>query len=174
MIAAELAAREEQRRSRDQCKGKVPSPRFARGDGGRYILRVRPPKQPFALDTPVFSFKALAALAARAPIGTARDIAIVAFTTARMADEVRPGGLSLEERQARALSARKWISTLSVAEPARKAFLDLIGATEQDGPATAAALRRVIEITAPQLDPAGRSELERLVRDVEAQTVART
>lgn len=135
---------------------------------------MRPPRHPFALDTPAFSFKALAALAARAPIGTARDIAIVAFTTARMADEVRPGGLPADERQARALSARKWITTLSLAEPVRKAFVELIGATEQDGPATAAALRRVIEITGSQLDPAGRSELERLAKDVEAQTVART
>ena len=135
---------------------------------------MRPPRHPFALDTPAFSFKALAALAARAPIGTARDIAIVAFTTARMADEVRPGGLPAEERQARAQSARKWITTLSLTEPVRKAFVELIGATEQDGPATAAALRRVIEITGSQLDPAGRSELERLAKDVEAQTVART
>jgi hypothetical protein len=135
---------------------------------------VRPPRHPFALDTPTFSFKALAALAARAPIGSARDVAIVAFTTARLADEVRPGGLAPDERQARAAAARKWLSTLSLAEPVRRAFLDLIGTTEQDGPATAAALRRVIEITGPQLDPGGRAELERLAREVEAQTVGRT
>lgn len=135
---------------------------------------MRPPRHPFALDTPTFSFKALAALAARAPIGSARDIAIVAFTSARMAEDVRPGGLPADERQVRAAAARKWITTISLAEPVRRAFLDLIGATEQDGPATAVALRRVIEVTGPQLDPAGRSELERLAKDVEAQTVART
>jgi hypothetical protein len=135
---------------------------------------MRPPRHPFALETPTFSFKALAALAARAPIGGARDTAIVAFTAARLADDVRPGGLATDERQARAAAARKWITTISLAEPARKAFLDLIGATEQDGPATAAALRRVIDVTGTQLDAAGRSELERLARDVEAQTVART
>lgn len=138
------------------------------------FLRVRPPRHPFALDTPTFSFKALAALASRASIGSARDIAIVAFTTARMAEEVRPGGLGLEERQARAAAARKWITTISLPEPTRKAFLDLISATEQDGLTTAGALRRVIEVTGPQLDPGGRSELERLAREVEAQTVART
>jgi hypothetical protein len=135
---------------------------------------MRPPRHPFALDTPTFTFTALAALAGRAPIGGARDVAIVAFATARMADEVRPGGLSADERQARAASARKWIATLALPEPVRKAFGELISATEQDGPATAEALRRVIEITGPQLDPASRSELDRLAREVEAQTVART
>jgi len=135
---------------------------------------MRPPRHPFALDTPAFTFTALAALAGRAPIGVARDVAIVAFATARMADEVRPGGLSADERQARAAGARKWIATLALPEPVRKAFGELISATEQDGPATAEALRRVIEITGPQLDPASRSELDRLAREVEAQTVART
>ena len=97
-----------------------------------------------------------------------------AFATARMAEEVRPAGLTAEERQARAAGARRWIATLALGEPLRKAFLDLIAATEQDGPATAAALRHVIEVTGAQLDPASRSELERLARDVDAQTVGRT
>src|SRR4029079_17416197 len=78
------------------------------------------------------------------------------------------------ERQARAAAARKWITTIALGEPVRRAFLDLISATELDGEATAAALRHVIEVTGPQLDPGGRSELERLARDVEAQTGART
>ena len=140
----------------------------------RYIAQVRPPRHPFALDTPTFSFPALAALAGRAPIGSARDIAIVAFATARMAEEVRPGGLAVDERQARAGGVRKWMATISLAEPVRRAFLDLIGATEQDGATVAAALRRVMDVTGAQLDAASRSELERLAREVEAQTVVRT
>jgi hypothetical protein len=135
---------------------------------------VRPPRHPFALDTPAFSFTALATLAGRAPIGGARDVAIVAFATARMADEVRPGGLTAEDRQARAAGARKWIATLALPEAVKRAFGDLISATEQDGAATAGALRRVMEITGPQLDAPSRSELERLAREIEAQTVART
>jgi hypothetical protein len=139
-----------------------------------YIPDVRPPRHPFALDTPAFSFTALAALAAKAPIGAARDTAIIAFATARLAEEVGPAGLTLEERQARAAGARRWMSTLSVAEPIRKAFLDLTAATEQDGAATAAAIRRVMEVTGPLLDAGARSELERLAREVDAQTVGRT
>jgi hypothetical protein len=139
-----------------------------------YIPPVRPPRHPFALDTPTFPFRGLAALAARAPIGGARDVAVAAFTTARMADEVRPGGFSPEERQARAANTRRWITTLTLPEPARRVFLELISATEQDGPATAAALRRVIEVTGLQLDAASRGELERLARDVESQIVGGT
>lgn len=139
-----------------------------------YIPNVRSPRAPFALDTPTFSFAALASLAARAPLGGAREIAIVAFTTARMADETRPGGLSLEERQARAAGARRWMATLSLAEPVKKAFHELIAATEADAPTAAKAIRRVMEVTGAKLDAASRSELDRLARDLEVQAVART
>jgi hypothetical protein len=139
-----------------------------------YIPHVRPPRHPFALDTPAFSFTALAALAGRAPIGAARDTAIIAFATARLAEEVRLNGLTVDERQARAAGARRWMATLSVAEPIRRAFLELTTATEQDGPATATALRRVMEVTGPLLDAGARSELDRLAREVDAQMVGRT
>ena len=98
----------------------------------------------------------------------------MAFATARMAEDVRLGELTLEERQARATATRRWMTTLSIAEPVRRAFTDLIGATEQDGPATGAALRRVMDVTGPQLDAPSRSDLERLARDLESQMVART
>ena len=63
---------------------------------------------------------------------------------------------------------------MGVPDQQRKAFLDLISASELDGPGTAAGLRRVIEVTAPQLDAGARSELERLAREVDAQMVGRT
>lgn len=135
---------------------------------------VRPPRHPFALDTPTFAFPSLAALAARAPLGGAREVAIAAFTAARMAEEVGPGGLPAAERRARAAAARRWISTLSISEPIRRAVLALFEATEQDGPGTPAAIRHVIEITGAQLDAPSRSELERLARELDAQAVART
>ncbi len=97
-----------------------------------------------------------------------------ALARERLADEVRPGGLPLEERQARAAGARRWMAALTLAEPVRKAFLELVAATEQDGRATAGALRRVIDVTGAQLDAGSRSELDRLAREVDAQTVGRT
>ena len=135
---------------------------------------MKTPRHPFALDTPTFAFASLAALAARAPLGGAREVAIVAFATARMAEDVRDGEHTLEERQVRAAAARRWMTTLSIAEPVRRAFTDLIAATERDGAATGAALRRVMDVTGGQLDAPSRSDLERLARELEAQTVART
>jgi hypothetical protein len=91
-----------------------------------------------------------------------------------MAEEVRAGGLPAEDREARATAGRKWMSTLALSEPVRKSILDLMGATERDGAATAAALRRVIEVTGTALDALSRSDLERLARELDAQTVVGT
>lgn len=142
--------------------------------GRRYIPIVRPPRHPYALDVPTFSFASLAALAARAPLGGLREVAIATFAAARLADDVRPDGLSVEERKERASAARRWLSTLSLSDPVRRAVTDLIGATELDGRATAGAVRRVMEVTGGVLDPASQSDLERLARELESQTVART
>ena len=136
---------------------------------------VRPPRQPYALDTPSFAFAALVTLAARAPLGGPREIALAAFVTARIAEDVSADReLPEATRCARAASARRWLATLALAEPTRRAFVDLATATESDARATSAALRRVIDVTAGILDPPSRAELERLARDLESQTVART
>jgi hypothetical protein len=79
-----------------------------------------------------------------------------------------------EARRARALSARRWLSTLALADPVRRAFLDLIAATETDAPATVVALRRVMEITSGVLDAPSRSDLDRLAVELGSQTVAGT
>ena len=135
---------------------------------------MRPPRHPYALDTPVFSFASLVALAARAPLGGIREVAIATFAAARLAEELRAGGLVPEDRQERAAAARRWMSTLAISEPVRRANLDLIEATERDARATAQALRRVIEVTGSALDAPSRSELERLARELDAQPVGRT
>lgn len=114
------------------------------------------------------------ALAARAPLGGTREVAIATFGAARLAEELRVGGLPLEDRRERATAARRWMSTLAISEPVRRATLDLIEATERDARATAEALRRVIEVTESALDAPSRSELERLARELDAQPVVRT
>jgi hypothetical protein len=128
---------------------------------------VRPPRQPYALDTPTFAFAAIATFASRAPIGGAREIALAAWVTARMADDVRGDSMTVESRRTRAASARRWLSTLTIADPARRVFTDLIAATETDALTSAAAVRRVIEVTGTTLDGPSRSELERLAGELE-------
>jgi hypothetical protein len=135
---------------------------------------VKPLRPPFALDTPTFSFPALALLAGRAPLGGAREVAIVSFAAARLAEEVKTGGLSIEERRARAVGARRWLASLSLTDPVKRAFVELSEATEGEGGATATRLRRVIEVTGPLLDGPARAELERLAKDLDAQMIGRT
>jgi hypothetical protein len=136
---------------------------------------VRPPRQPYALDTPGFAFAALATFAARAPLGGPREIALAAFVTARVAGDLTAGGkLPDAARRSRAASARRWLATLAIAEPARRAFVDLATATEADAQTTASALRRVIEVTAGVLDLPSRLDLERLARELDSQTVVGT
>jgi hypothetical protein len=132
---------------------------------------VRPPRQPYALDTPEFTFAAIAMLASRAALGGARETALAAFVTARLADGLRAGTLSAETRRARAAGARKWLATISISEPARLVFAELIDATEVDAAAAAVALRRVIEVTAGVLDGPARQDLERLAGELTPQAV---
>lgn len=140
-----------------------------------YIQFVRPPRQPYALDTPTFTFAAIATFAARAPVGGVREIAIAAFVTARMASDVASDyALSEAGRRGRAANARRWLSTLAISEPLRRTFIDLVGATEGEAPGIALALRRVIDVTGGILDPGCSAELERLAKELESQTVART
>ena len=136
---------------------------------------VRPPRQPYALDIPVFPFAAIAAFAARAPLGGPREIGLAAYVTARMADDVtQDRRLPAGARRARAVSARRWLSTLALAEPVRRIFGELAAATESGALETALALRRVIDVTSTSLDAPSRADLERLASELESQPIART
>jgi hypothetical protein len=141
-------------------------------DAALYIPVVLRPKHPYALETPTFSFAPLIAFAARAPLGGTREIALAAFVTARMAEDSMPDRLlAADIREGRAAGARRWLSTLTIPETSKQAFLGLIGATERGPAECAAALRRVIEVTGDSLDNPSRTALERLVRELEAQPI---
>ena len=146
----------------------------AKGLAASYIPWVRPPRQPYALDTPAFAFSSLAACAARAPLGGMREIALAAYVTARMAEDVAGDSLPADARRLRAASARRWLSTLTIADAIRRAFQELIAATETDAPSVAVAVRRVMEVTSSALDGPSRVDLERLARVLESQAVGRT
>ena len=141
-------------------------------DAALYIPVVLRPKHPYALETPAFSFAPLIAFAARAPLGGTREVALAAFVTARMAEGLKPDRLLAEDvRGGRAAGARRWLSTLTIPEASKQAFLGLIGATERGPAECASALRRVIEVTGDSLDTPSRAELDRLARDLEAQPI---
>ncbi len=128
-----------------------------------YLLGVIGP-QPYALATPVFAFRALAALAGRAPLGGPRETAIATLIAARLvAGVLEPFPLLQPLRKARADAAKLWLSSVSLPATVRTSVLKLIDATTvDDRRIVAQALGKVTDVTAPHLDRGARSELERL------------
>jgi hypothetical protein len=119
---------------------------------------------PYALAAPVFPFRALTALAARAPLGGPRETALATLISARLAAGAAPPVLlALPLRAARAEAARLWLTSVALPPAVRTAVLNLVDATATDDPgAIAFALAKVTEVTAPQLDRGARSELDRV------------
>ena len=119
---------------------------------------------PYALVAPVFPFRALAVLAGRAPLGGPREIALATLTAARLAlAAAPPATLAQPMRASRVEAARLWLTSVALPSAVRGAVLKLVEATASDDPGgMAAALAKVTDVTAPHLDKAARSELERL------------
>ena len=85
------------------------------------IPTVPPLLPPFALAAPVFRFRHLAALAGRAPIGGAREVALAGFVAARLASEcatARADGA--QERAGRCSGAKAWLGTLALPADVRR------------------------------------------------------
>jgi hypothetical protein len=125
---------------------------------------------PYALATPEFRFRALAAMAGRAAVGGPREAALVALLAARLAAGARPGGsLTQPQRARRAEAARSWIGTLALTPVLRAAIARLLDASVGDDPrAVAAALAKVTDVTAQWLDRPARSELDALAAELAA------
>jgi hypothetical protein len=89
---------------------------------------VLPPFLPYAVVTPSFPFRHLAALAGRAPIGGAREVALGCFMAARLAADRGPTApeLAEEARQARAAAAKSWLGTLTLPSAVRTPLLKCI------------------------------------------------
>jgi hypothetical protein len=119
---------------------------------------------PYALAGTEFPFRALAALAGRAPLGGAREAALAVLMAARLADAMLPPtALSIASRRVRAEGARHWLSTIALGAPIRAAITRVVDATAIDDPHGAAvALGKATEVAAGYLDRGSRRELERL------------
>lgn len=119
---------------------------------------------PFALAPTRFPVPGLAAAAARAPLGGAREALLGTLLVARLATGLgQPHPLPVEVRRVRAAGAKSWLTALAVPTKMRSVLQRAIGASaEEDPQAMAEALDAVTDITAPHLDRAARSDLERL------------
>ena len=127
---------------------------------------------PYALSAPVFRFRHLAALAGRAPIGGAREVALACFVAARLVSDCSDPALDLDEasRAARCAGAKGWLGTMAIPSPVRTPVAKLAEASANADPAAMAPLVVSLAKAAESfLDAASRSELDLLAaRLVEA------
>jgi hypothetical protein len=119
---------------------------------------------PYPLAQPAFDHPALAACAGDAALGGAREVALAAFMTARLATGAPPhGALPLPVRAKRAAAAKLWLAALALPAASRVPFARAADATAgDDACALAAALRAVLAAVEPRLDGAAAAELRAL------------
>ena len=120
---------------------------------------------PYALPAPVFRFRHLAALAGRAPIGGAREVALACFVAARLVHDCCDPLLDLddEHRAARYSGAKAWLGTIAIPAPVRTPVAKLAEASANGRADTMAPLVSALARAADSfLDPAARAELDAL------------
>ena len=119
---------------------------------------------PYALTPTTFRFRALAALAGRAPLGGGRETALASYVVARLAVGCLPeSSLPLEDRTNRAAAARTWLASLALPVPVRAPLVKVIESTRHDSrPAVGAALVTVADVAASYLDGPAVAELREL------------
>lgn len=120
---------------------------------------------PFSLDAPAFRFRALAALAGRAPLGGEREMALATLMAARLAEGMLPDtALSVMARQSRAAGARVWLSAMTLPAVSRVPLARVVEASEGESRgAVAEALAVYAGVANAMLDPGSRVELTDLL-----------
>ena len=120
---------------------------------------------PYALASPVFRFRHLAALAGRAPIGGAREVALACFVAARLVSDCCDPALDLDEeaRAARCAGAKAWLGTIAIPAPVRTPVARCAEASAVvDAKGMAAIVLALATAAEGFLDPPARGELETL------------
>lgn len=123
---------------------------------------------PYALAPVTFRFRAIAALAGRAPLGGGRETALACYVVARLAVGCLPDStLPAEDRAARASAARTWLASLALPVPIRAPLVKVIESTRHDSrPAVAAAIVTAADIAASYLDGPALAELRALATEL--------
>jgi hypothetical protein len=127
-----------------------------------------PTLPPYALTTPRFRFRALAALVGRSPLGGEREVALASLLAARLVvGALPPSPLPQGVRIARAGGARAWFASLALPTVLRQSLARLADATtsvDRDG--LEASFKTVVEIITPHLDAGSVAEVREVLRAV--------
>lgn len=141
---------------------------MATGTGAGEIPRVSQTsigaQPPYALAVPAFRHRALAALAARAPMGPAREVTLAWYLCARLIDGATgTQPLSATVRQARAAAARSWLASAGLPTSSRMTLgklMDACGAESVDPARIARAAADALGATSAHLEAPALAELE--------------
>ena len=122
-----------------------------------------PAAPPYGLTSPAFRFRALAALAGRAPLGGPREVVLATYLVARLVDDCLPHReLTAAARVERSAAARGWLGSVALPATVRAPLTRLVDATAGEVENVAAALAAVMTALDGYLDAASRVELDRL------------
>lgn len=153
--------------------GVGPSNGVATGTRAGEIPQVSQPsigaQPPYALAVPAFRHRTLAALAARAPMGPAREVTLAWLLCARLIDGATGAQrLSASVRQARAAAARTWLASAGLPTSCRMTLAKLMDACGSEGEPDRQRIARsaadALGATVQHLDPSARAEVEHLAR----------
>lgn len=124
----------------------------------------------FALATPRFRFRALAACAGRASLGGDREVAMACLVAGRLAaGMLAPYTITPSEAKARSVAAKQWLASLSVPSTIRGALVEVADAVASGSKTSAAAtLTVLITVAARSLDEAAATELRTMIADLAA------
>lgn len=121
---------------------------------------------PYALLPLGFPFPALAALAARAPLGGAREVAVATLQIARVVRDAGSAALDDALRTQRAAATRSWLAAFALPPEVRAPLGAIVDASAEGERQAVEALRRALPTLARWLDDAALAELGRLVSSV--------
>ena len=123
---------------------------------------------PYALETPVFRFKAIVSHAGRASLGGDREIALACFAVARLAlGMLPPYMLAPGEAAMRVANTRQWLSSISLPTASRAACSAVTDAVLSNNRRTVVhAVSGLIEACIRHLDQGSVAELHELMAEL--------
>ena len=118
---------------------------------------------PYVLPPLAFPHRRLAALAGRAPIGGAREIALACYLVARLSGDRLAGALGEDAGTARVAGAKAWLASLALPAPVRAPITRCLDLTTTGTVVELATeLRALSAAIAEHLEPAARADLDAL------------
>jgi hypothetical protein len=124
----------------------------------------------YTLATPVFRFRALAALSGRASLGGDRETLVACLQLGRLcAGILFPYEISRDLTTERTENTKQWLSSLAVPSGIRSTAFGIFGALSGlDRARCAIAFTDLVKAAAAQLDEASRAELNALLMELSA------